>query len=252
MRNRYLAVFAVCCLYCVASFAVLRAAIDIRRAPGTDAIAARITDLDLCAATLLVAGLIALAVVYAVVWAPMERAVRAQTDALERAATIDALTGLFNRHAFGERVARALAASTRHRRHGAMLMIDIDRFKRVNDTYGHAVGDRAIRELGARLAACVRADEFAGRLGGDEFAVFAPDVDAGLDAFVARIRAAVRFSIDVDGMPVVISTSVGVARFPADGYTIEALLGSADRALYNAKRKRRGSVGFASRPVAIA
>jgi len=254
MRKRYATVFAVCGLYFIASYVVLSAAFEVQRAalPAVGSAAARIQQLEVLAALLLCAGLICLAAVYTFVWAPLVRAVYAKTAALERAASIDALTGLLNRAAFTERVKAALAGSTRHQRRGALLMIDIDHFKRVNDTFGHAVGDQVQREIGARLIASVRADEFAGRLGGDEYAVMAPNIDAGLDAFVARIRDAVRFTLDLDGTPITISASIGVARFPADGFTIEALLGSADRALYTVKNGGRGGVEFASRVTAIA
>jgi diguanylate cyclase (GGDEF)-like protein len=137
-----------------------------------------------------------------------------------------------------------MAAATRHGRSGAILMIDVDRFKRVNDTLGHAAGDRVQRELGARLAENVRAGEFAGRLGGDEFAVFAPDAADDLEAFVTRMHDALTFTLDIDGTPVPISTSIGVARFPEDGVTLDALLSNADRALYDVKKTCRGSVQY--------
>jgi diguanylate cyclase (GGDEF)-like protein len=258
MQRWYSTVVTVCGLYFLGSCTVITTVIETQRAllrPGITVgpgIVTTLTRLDEAAVVLLVAGFFAVAALHAFVWTPLDRAVHRERAALERAAATDALTGLLNRSAFSDRAIAALAASARHHRRGAMLMIDIDRFKQVNDTFGHAAGDQVQREIGARLNACVRADEFAGRIGGDEYAVFAPDVDAGLEAFVARIRAAVRFTLDIDGTPVTIATSIGVARFPADGFTIEALLGSADRALYEVKNTRRGGVRFASRPAVIA
>jgi len=197
-------------------------------------------------AMILALGLITLGAVYFFILAPMERAIRSRTADLAHAASIDSLTQLLNRRAFTDRVTEAIATAQRNGRRGAILMIDIDRFKRVNDTLGHAAGDRVQRELGRRLAENVRTGEFVGRLGGDEFAVYAPDADEGLDTFVTRLHDALTFTLDMDGTPVTISTSIGVARFPDDGLTIDALLSNADRALYVVKNTGRGSVRYFS------
>jgi diguanylate cyclase (GGDEF)-like protein len=203
-----------------------------------------IQKFEVLQAMILALGLATLAAVYFFILAPMERAIRTRTAELAYAASTDSLTQLLNRGAFTTRVADAMAAATRHGRSGAILMIDVDRFKRVNDTLGHAAGDRVQRELGARLAGNVRAGEFAGRLGGDEFAVFAPDAADDLEAFVTRMHDALTFTLDIDGTPVPISTSIGVARFPEDGGTLDALLSNADRALYDVKKTCRGSVQY--------
>jgi len=204
-------------------------------------------------AMILALGLATLGAVYFFILAPMERAIRSRTADLAYAASTDSLTQLPNRRAFTDRVTEAIAGASRSGRRGAILMIDIDRFKRVNDTLGHAAGDRVQREFGARLAANVRAGELAGRLGGDEFAVYAPDASDGLETFVTRLHDALTFTLDIDGTPVTISTSIGVARFPDDGLTIDALLSNADRALYEVKNAGRGSVRyFQAPPAAIA
>jgi diguanylate cyclase (GGDEF)-like protein len=203
-----------------------------------------IQKFEVLQAMILALGLATLAAVYFFILAPMERAIRTRTAELAYAASTDSLTQLLNRRAFTTRVAEAMAAASRHGRSGAILMIDVDRFKRVNDTLGHAAGDRVQRELGARLAENVRAGEFAGRLGGDEFAVFAPDAADDLEAFVTRMHDALTFTLDIDGTPVPISTSIGVARFPEDGVTLDALLSNADRALYDVKKTCRGSVQY--------
>jgi len=205
-----------------------------------------IQKFELLQALILALGLITLGAVYLFILAPMERAIRSRTADLAHMASVDPLTQLLNRRAFTDRVTEAIATAARNGRRGAILMIDIDRFKRVNDTLGHAAGDRIQRELGRRLAENVRAGEFAGRLGGDEFAVYAPDASEGLDAFVTRLHEALTFTFDMDGTPVTISTSVGVARYPDDGLTIDALLSNADRALYVVKNTGRGSVRYFS------
>jgi diguanylate cyclase (GGDEF)-like protein len=203
-----------------------------------------IQKFELLQAMILALGLATLGAVYFFILAPMERAIRSRTQELAYAASTDSLTQLLNRRAFTDRVEEAIAAASRHGRRGAILMIDIDRFKRVNDTHGHAAGDCVQRELGKRLAENVRAGEFAGRLGGDEFAVFAPDATDELDAFVTRLHDALTFTLEIDGTPVSISTSIGVARYPDDGLTLDALLSNADRALYQVKNTARGKVKY--------
>jgi diguanylate cyclase (GGDEF)-like protein len=155
----------------------------------------------------------------------------------ERALT-DRLTGLPNREAL--RVAVDLALE-RPRTRAALLFLDLDRFKPVNDTFGHHAGDLVLQEVARRLQSTLRAGELAARLGGDEFAVFLP---RGLEApaVAQRILGAIEEPFLVEGLEVRISSSVGIARFPEDGGDHDALLRVADVALYDAKQSGRGRV----------
>ncbi|HEX2256822.1 MAG TPA: GGDEF domain-containing protein [Afifellaceae bacterium] len=168
-------------------------------------------------------------------------------------ATHDPLTGLANRVLFADRLGHALARSRRRGRPGALLLLDLDGFKRLNDTFGHAAGDRALVAVAARLRGCLRETDTVARLGGDEFAVVLDGLAAADDAHraVARIRAALAapLALDPAGAPLALSASIGLAFFrghePADG-----LLRRADDQLYAAKRRRRG--GASRRPGRLA
>jgi diguanylate cyclase (GGDEF)-like protein/PAS domain S-box-containing protein len=156
---------------------------------------------------------------------------------LTRRARLDPLTGLLNRTSLHERVGEAIEAARRNGRPGALLFCDLDRFKPVNDTFGHAVGDRVLAVVARRLETHVRAGDTAARYGGDEFIIVADRVDdAELDALVRRLRAAIDDPIDVDGTMVAISMSVGHVTIPPDGSTTpDALIDAADAAMYRAK-----------------
>lgn len=176
-------------------------------------------------------------------------AVRDQRDRIEteshmvRLAREDALTGLGNRLTFTEELA---ARFTPHRRGAdcfALLMLDLDRFKLVNDTLGHGVGDELLRRVARRLRGAVRAHDLLARLGGDEFAVLARDVE-GLEAvqvLAERLIDVVGRPYVIDGQVVVIGASLGIALAPADGEEPECIARSADLALYRAKEEGRGT-----------
>jgi diguanylate cyclase (GGDEF)-like protein len=198
---------------------------------------------------LLLIGLTTLVIVWFTIFVPMEREIAAKTAALVLGATLDPLTHLLNRSAFAERVVTVLANVKRRGESGAMLMIDLDHFKMINDSFGHLVGDRALIETANRLRESVRAGEYITRLGGDEFAVFAPaiDRDGSLETFVARMCDALRFDLDIDGLPHHVSASIGVARYPCDGLSLDQLLAYSDHALYAAKAAGRGTFRYYSR-----
>lgn len=163
---------------------------------------------------------------------------------LERLATIDELTGLFGRRHFMALADRELARQRRTGMPMVALMLDLDRFKRVNDRHGHAVGDLVLRELGAVLSGALRELDIAGRLGGEEFAVLLPDTTLTQGLEVAeRLRAAMaarRVQL-ADGGAVGCTVSIGAAAQRADE-GIEGMLNRADRALYAAKRAGRDRV----------
>jgi PAS domain S-box-containing protein len=184
-------------------------------------------------------------------------------DELERLSQHDSLTGLFNRRRFEEELRRQLAYTRRYGSGGALLAIDVDRFKQVNDTLGHAVGDKVLCEVAQLLRDNVRASDVVARdsagpkrlefdseavvarLGGDEFVVLLPEVDErGAQAAAERLAATVRSStLMVHGHEVRLEISVGVALFDEHGRPGEIeLMAAADRAMYLVKARRRPSI----------
>jgi diguanylate cyclase (GGDEF)-like protein len=155
----------------------------------------------------------------------------------------DTLTGLPNRALFEDRFDRALAAARREpRREVALLFLDVDRFKQVNDTLGHPAGDELIRELSNRLSKLAHENDTVARLGGDEFAIIqtAPRSKRDIDRLCERILAAVSAPFDVVGSQVFVEISIGVSRTSRDGYDRPELARKADIALYKAKQAGRG------------
>jgi diguanylate cyclase (GGDEF)-like protein len=164
----------------------------------------------------------------------------------------DSLTGLENRRRFLERVDEAIARARRTRRKFALMYIDLDRFKDVNDTLGHVAGDAVLGEAGSRLRSVVRSEDPASRFGGDEFAVLLTEI-AGpgeADALAARICATLGEPYSVDGRDVQISASIGISVSPDDGQCADDLLRCADAALYRAKEQGRSRFTFYSQEMA--
>ena len=161
-------------------------------------------------------------------------------------AHFDSLTGLPNRTLFEERVGQAIAQARRTGVVLALMIIDLDRFKEVNDSLGHQVGDQLLAATARRIREHVRETDTVTRLGGDEFAVLVTNLtDADGAATVAdAVVAALHRPFDLDGERVVTSASLGVTTFPADGTDVELLLRNADRALYRAKAKGRNTYQF--------
>jgi diguanylate cyclase (GGDEF)-like protein len=155
----------------------------------------------------------------------------------------DELTGLANRKLLMSRLASTLAAATSSGTNAGLLVLDLDHaLKEVNDTLGHAVGDRLLRLVADRLKHSIRPGDLVARLGGDEFAVLLPSIrEAAVAREVAtRLRAAVAEPIRLEGMSFVIQVSIGIAMFPADATADELLLQHADVAMYLAKQRRSG------------
>jgi diguanylate cyclase (GGDEF)-like protein len=161
-----------------------------------------------------------------------------------RAAT-DGLTGLPNKRAVTDALRRTFAQATTTKAPIALLLIDLDHFKQINDQRGHGVGDQVLANVGATLRASLRSGDFAGRNGGEEFAVLLPDTEISSALEIAeRIRAAIA-EISLPGSDVTVSASIGVAGFPDHANTLERLERLADAALYVAKRQGRNRVELA-------
>jgi diguanylate cyclase (GGDEF)-like protein len=155
-------------------------------------------------------------------------------------ASHDALTGLYNRRRFDEEVERELAQTRRFGSHGALLLLDLDAFKGVNDSLGHHAGDQFLIGLSVMLRSTLREIDLLARLGGDEFAILLPQTGpAEASGMVARVLETVRrFRIIINGEPVRATTSIGVALYPDHGLSAGELLVHADLALYEAKEVR--------------
>ena len=174
---------------------------------------------------------------------------RENAEQASQAATTDALTGLLNRRRMTEVLERTVAAFTPQRRPCAVLLIDLDRFKQVNDTLGHAAGDALLKQVAQRLVKVVGDKDRICRLGGDEFEVILPDVDdrGRLGGLAGQIITTLSEPYSIDGDRCTIGASVGIAVFPFDGESVDDLVRNADLALYAAKHSGRGRFRFYSR-----
>ncbi len=163
-----------------------------------------------------------------------------------RQSQVDELTGLANRRKLGERLTAMLAAFRVSQRSCALMMLDLDRFKQVNDTMGHPAGDELLRQVAQRLTGIVGAAGEVGRLGGDEFQVLLPDMDdrGTLGELANRIVQSLSQPYQINGRRAVIGTSVGIAIAPYDGVEAEELTTAVDMALYAAKETRGGTFRF--------
>jgi diguanylate cyclase (GGDEF)-like protein/PAS domain S-box-containing protein len=158
-------------------------------------------------------------------------------DSIAHQAYHDGLTGLPNRMLLKDRLTQGLALADRHDRRLTVMFVDLDRFKRINDTLGHALGDRLLQSVAERLTHSVREGDTVARVGGDEFSLVLPGVSRGEDAarLAQKILSAVSQPFLVAGHELFITASIGIALYPDDGETTDALLNSADTAMYRAK-----------------
>jgi diguanylate cyclase (GGDEF)-like protein/PAS domain S-box-containing protein len=184
--------------------------------------------------------------------AAISRDIRARVAIEEKVAYMaqfDALTGLPNRNLFQDRLVQAMALAKRNNWPMAVLFIDLDRFKLVNDTLGHSAGDKLLMEAAERLRICIRNSDTVGRLGGDEFAAILSELhrpgDAGLVA--QKIIDVLRQPFDLDGKETYVSASVGITLYPADSDSAEALVMNADAAMYRAKERGRNNYQYFTR-----
>ncbi len=158
----------------------------------------------------------------------------------------DALTGLPNRRILEDRLTQALALSYRNRKQTAAMFIDLDRFKTINDSLGHAVGDQLLREVAARLVNQLRVGDTVCRIGGDEFVVVLPEITRGGDAaqVAQKIIETLSDPIVLDGRGLTVTPSIGISVFPEDGSDAETLIRNADAAMYHAKEMGRSNYQF--------
>ncbi|MFZ0974291.1 MAG: EAL domain-containing protein [Solirubrobacteraceae bacterium] len=170
-------------------------------------------------------------------------------EELRRRATTDELTGLPNRELFRARLDERIAAARVGEEAFGVMLLDLDRFKEINDTLGHHFGDEMLRDLGPRLGAVIGPEGLVARLGGDEFAVL-PGENTGdpveLEAIAQRLMACVQEPVNVDEMTLEVGVSIGIARFPRDGEDPHSLLRSADVAMYAAKEAHAGCKVYAT------
>lgn len=167
----------------------------------------------------------------------------------------DSLTALPNRTCFRARLERDLADADPEREALTVMYLDLDGFKHVNDTYGHAIGDEMLRIVAARLTGALRGDDFVGRLGGDEFACLlsmVPPCATRLDQLARELFDAVSAPFQLGELQLTVRPSIGIAVWPADGTTSDVLLRHADAAMYRAKRARTGHAFFDGHDEAVA
>lgn len=158
----------------------------------------------------------------------------------------DTLTGLPNRALLQSRMEFAVTVATRRNQRAALLFVDIDHFKQINDTMGHAAGDALLQEVARRIRAAVRADDTVSRLGGDEFVVLLPQIESSADASAVaeNVLAACSQAIGIETSALAISFSIGISLYPDDAFDAESLLRNADTAMYEAKMQGRNGYRF--------
>jgi diguanylate cyclase (GGDEF)-like protein/PAS domain S-box-containing protein len=161
-------------------------------------------------------------------------------------AQFDSLTGLPNRALLADRFAQMIVLARRRNASLSVLFVDLDEFKMVNDTLGHAGGDELLKEVAVRLQACVRSGDTVARISGDEFAVVLADVARPEDAAMVAQKVLDRLggAFEIHGQEAFISASIGIASYPGDGGEAEALIGAADAAMYRAKQAGRNTFQF--------
>lgn len=177
-----------------------------------------------------------------------EKALLEEKQILHRLAHNDTLTGLPNRLFFNERLEQATSIGKRHKRELAILFIDLDRFKEINDSLGHVTGDKVLCEIATRLQGVIRKEDTLARLGGDEFVILMENLFDKTDAAILakKILEALIEPIDIEGHILYVSGSIGISLYPENNGSIANLLHCADTAMYKAKAKGRNNFQFHS------
>lgn len=172
---------------------------------------------------------------------------KAAEESVHHLAHHDVLTGLFNRFSLEERLEQAILTAQRQARQLAVMFVDLDRFKLINDTLGHHVGDQLLIEVARRMSACVRESDIVARLGGDEFVVVLTGIEAGMatgTAIAGKILLRLGEPYHIEGNELHSSPSIGLSIYPADGLDADTLMKSADTAMYHAKQQGRNNFQF--------
>jgi diguanylate cyclase (GGDEF)-like protein/PAS domain S-box-containing protein len=180
-------------------------------------------------------------------------AARARSLEMSHLAQHDFLTDLPNRLLFNDRLVQAIAIAVRQSKQLAVMFIDLDQFKKINDSLGHEVGDKLLRSVAKRLVACVRRADTVSRLGGDEFVILLSQVEHEKDAaFSARkILRALAAPHIIDNKSLDINASIGVSTYPSDGPDAQTLMNKADTAMYDAKQQGRNNYQFFRRDMDV-
>ena len=178
---------------------------------------------------------------------------QAQSEQMTHLAEHDSLTGLPNRLLFCDRVGQAISLARRHGGRAAVLFLDLDGFKQINDSLGHAAGDEFLKSVANRLLNCVRAPDTVSRQGGDEFVMLLQDVQTPEDAAATarRVLQAVAEVYLADHPELHVTASIGISVFPDDGLDVEMLIRNADSAMYQAKKNGRQSYQFFRREMKV-
>ncbi|OOZ38382.1 hypothetical protein BOW53_15765 [Solemya pervernicosa gill symbiont] len=166
---------------------------------------------------------------------------KAQEERIWHQANFDQLTGVPNRSLFIDRLTTVLDQARRNNALLALLFIDLDRFKPINDQHGHDVGDVVLQTVARRIQASLRQSDTVARIGGDEFVAILPSVESSSDARIAvkKITASIKRPMEIDGQSISVGVSIGIALFPDDGECVETLLKQADHAMYKIKSTER-------------
>jgi diguanylate cyclase (GGDEF)-like protein/PAS domain S-box-containing protein len=173
---------------------------------------------------------------------------------IEHLAHHDVLTGLSNRFSLEERLEQAIATSHRYQQQLAILFIDLDRFKNINDSLGHQVGDQLLIEVARRLKACIRDSDIAARIGGDEFVIVLTDINNNFQAAVTAEKVLENISkpYEINGIELNTSPSIGISIYPDDGNCSDELMKTADVAMYHAKEHGRNTYYYFTESMLIA
>jgi len=176
------------------------------------------------------------------------RELNKQKDILRYQANHDTLTNLPNRTLFNDRLTKCIQRAKRHKKQFALLFLDLDRFKAINDSLGHQVGDKVLKEVANRLQSFIREDDTLARLGGDEFTIILEELKNNRDVgiFAQKLLDSLEKSFDIANQKLYISTSIGISLYPKDSLSIDNLIKYADSAMYKAKDEGRNNYQFYS------
>ncbi len=169
-----------------------------------------------------------------------------QNKEISKLATLDSLTGLFNRHSYNNILERTLKIAKRYNKQFSILFIDLDHFKKINDTLGHHIGDLLLKAIAKKLQSCIRESDILSRIGGDEFNILLEGITTQNDvAYIAKkILAKMSKPFNIESHKLTVTASIGISNYPSNGVTLPELLKNADVAMYQAKELGRNRYQF--------